>query len=86
MAMAAAPLQQNVTDQGDIIVKLNRVLTMRAARSGPDNRFLFRQPEDTNVQETADQRPEYNRNNVPHSSFLNAWRIAHSVLYHLKDA
>jgi hypothetical protein len=70
MAMATFPLQQNVTDQGDIIVKLDRVITMRTVRPRPDNGFFFGQSKDTDVQETTNQCPEYNGNNVPHHSYL----------------
>jgi hypothetical protein len=70
MAMAASPLQHNVADQGDIIVKLNRVLTMRAVRTRPDNGLFFGQSKDTNIQETTDECPEYNGNNVPHRNLM----------------
>jgi len=59
VAMAASPFQQHVTDQGDIIVKLNRCFTMRTVGPRPDNGFFFGQPEDTNVQKATHDRPKY---------------------------
>jgi hypothetical protein len=69
-AMATFPFQQNVTNQGHIIVKLDLVFTVRTVRARPNNGFFLGQPKDTNVQETTDQSPEYNGNNVPHHLYL----------------
>jgi len=42
MTVAASPLQQKVTDQGDVIVKPNQVFTIRAVGTRPDDGFFLR--------------------------------------------
>jgi len=78
-AVSASPSQQEIADQRDIIVKSDWFLAMRAVRARPDNRLLFRQPANADIQKAANHSPEDDRNNVPHISFLNAWREAHSA-------
>ena len=77
MAMATFPLQQNVTDQGDIIVKFNRVFTMRTVRPRPDDGFFFGQSKDTDIQKTTDQCPKNNGNkyHIIHTSNDRQWTI-----------
>jgi hypothetical protein len=49
MAMATSSLQQNVADQGDIVVKFNRGFAMRTVRTWPNDGFFFGQPNDADV-------------------------------------
>jgi hypothetical protein len=59
-AMPAFPSQYQITDQGDIIIKRNRVLTVRAMRPwGKDGLFLG-QAEDTDIEKTPYQGPKNN--------------------------
>jgi hypothetical protein len=49
MAISALPPQKEVTDQRDIVIKLNRPLTMRTMRTWGNDRFPFGDSIDTDI-------------------------------------
>ena len=50
MAVSAQACEPEVAEQGNIVVASNRGLAAGAMRTGPDDRFVTRQPMDTDVQ------------------------------------
>ena len=63
-AGAAFPSQNQVAENGNIIVPGNFSVTCRAVGRREDNRHLFREPVDAHIQERADYRTENEDENV----------------------
>jgi hypothetical protein len=60
LAIAALSAEQGVADQGNVVVSPDRILALGAMRSGTDDRFIFRQPVDTDIEEAPDDGPKNN--------------------------
>jgi hypothetical protein len=60
MTITAFSAQQKVTDQRDIVVKLDGSFAVRAMRTRKDDRLFFGQSDDTDIEKTANHRSKYN--------------------------
>jgi hypothetical protein len=60
MTIAALSAQQKITDQRDIVVKLDGSFAARAMGTRKDDRLLFGQSDDTDIKKTANHRSKYN--------------------------
>jgi len=65
--VAAFSSQQKVTDQRDIVIKLDRFPAIRTPRTGKNDGLPLRHPEDANIEKTADQCSKNDGNNSQHS-------------------
>jgi len=60
MTIAAFSAQQKITDQRDIVIKLDWSFAVRAMRTRKDDRLLFGQSDDTDIEKTTNHRSKYN--------------------------
>ncbi len=58
MTEAASASQEEVTEDRNIVIKPDGMVTVRAVGPREDNRFISRQPTDADVQKAADEGPE----------------------------
>jgi hypothetical protein len=58
MAIAATRAQNQVTDQGDVVVPTNGVIAARAMRAGKNNRLPPGQPRNADIQKAAENQAE----------------------------
>src|SRR5438132_3322599 len=58
-ADTAAAAQEQIAEQGNVVIPTNGLEAMAAARSRPDDAFLQRQPVDADIQQAAHDRAEH---------------------------
>lgn len=64
LARTALATQQQIADNGNVVIRLDRFFAFRTARVREHHRLLCRKPGDTDIQKTTDDQAEKDDENV----------------------